>query len=401
MKINTAIVELASVYVAELFSAKLEAGYCYHNISHAGNVAKAANDMASGMKLTNHQRNILLTAAWFHDIGYIWKIEGHEETGADVAAAFLADNDIDMEDILAVRACILSTRYPQQPANLLEQIICDADLAHLGEKEFFDKTALVREEWRLTRELNYTDGEWHALNLEFMTKHNYHTIYCRKQYEKRKRKNIKQVTELLEEQNQNQQPLDESEEMIRKTNKTFKDQRMERGVETLFRTASRNHMQLSSMADSKAHILLTINSIIISIVITLLTRKLEESPYLILPTSLLLTVCLVTVVFAVLTTKPKISKGVFTRDQVARREANLLFFGNFHNMDLRTYDWGVKEIMSDKEYLYSSMTRDVYYLGKVLAGKYRYLNVGYKIFMYGLIASVLAFAICFFNANQV
>ena len=108
----------------------------------------------------------------------------------------------------------------------------------------------------------------------------------------------------------------------------------------------------------------------------------------------------VPVVFAVLTTKPKISKGIFTREQVARREANLLFFGNFHNMDLSTYDWGVKEIMNDKEYLYSSMTRDVYYLGKVLAGKYRYLNVGYKIFMYGLIASVLTFAVSFVFANQ-
>lgn len=69
-------------------------------------------------------------------------------------------------------------------------------------------------------------------------------------------------------------------------------------------------------------------------------------------------------------------------------------------MDLSTYDWGVKEIMNDKEYLYSSMTRDVYYLGKVLAGKYRYLNMRYKIFMYGLIISVLSFAICFVFANQ-
>lgn len=396
MKINTAIVELAAVYVAELLESKLQPGYCYHNISHATNVVRVANDIASGMKLPNHQRNILLTACWFHDIGYIWKIEGHEESGANVAVAFLEDNEVDLEDIEAVKACILATKYPPEPGNLLEQIICDADLSHLGEKEFFDKTALVREEWRLTREQNFTDAEWHALNLQFMEKHNYHTIYCRKQYDKRKRKNIKQITEFLQEM----PVVDEPEETIRKTQKAYKDQRMERGVETLFRTASRNHMQLSSMADSKAHILLTINSIIISIVITLLTRKLEESPYLILPTSLLLTVCLITVVFAVLTTKPKISKGVFTRDQVAKREANLLFFGNFHNMDLNTYDWGVKEIMYDKEYLYSSMTRDVYYLGKVLAGKYRYLNVGYKIFMYGLIASVLAFAICFLNANQ-
>src|ERR1044071_8613942 len=99
MKINSAIVELAAGYVSELLEAKLQPGYCYHNISHSVNMVRAANDIASGMKLTNHQRNILLTACWFHDIGYIWKIEGHEESGAEIAAAFLADNLVDADDI--------------------------------------------------------------------------------------------------------------------------------------------------------------------------------------------------------------------------------------------------------------------------------------------------------------
>jgi len=130
-------------------------------------------------------------------------------------------------------------------------------------------------------------------------------------------------------------------------------------------------------------------------VISFLSKRVEQNTYLVWPTAMLLFVCLVTIVFAVLTTKPKISKGVFTKEQVARREANLMFFGNFHNMDLETYDWGVKEIINDRDYLYSSMTRDVYYLGKVLALKYRYLNIGYKVFMYGIIASVVAYGICF------
>ncbi|HEY6899401.1 MAG TPA: Pycsar system effector family protein [Puia sp.] len=174
-----------------------------------------------------------------------------------------------------------------------------------------------------------------------------------------------------------------------------KEKKLERGVETFFKTASRNHMQLSSMADNKAHILLSINSIIISLVISVFAKRLEQSPYLIFPTALLMAVCLASVVFAVKTTQPKISGGVFTKDQVANREANLMFFGNFHKMDLETYDWGVRELIRDNEYLYGSMTRDVYYLGKVLAIKYRFLNIGYKVFMFGLIASVLAFAICF------
>jgi len=184
-----------------------------------------------------------------------------------------------------------------------------------------------------------------------------------------------------------------------KNTKEVNKVKLERGVETFFKTASRNHMQLSNMADNKAHILLSINSIIISIIISVLAKKLEQSPYLVFPTALLLLVCLVSVVFAILTTKPKVSKGVFTEEQVEKREANLMFFGNFHRMDLETYTWGIKELMQDNNYLYSSLTKDVYYLGKVLAIKYRYLNIGYKVFMFGLIASVLAFGICFYYAN--
>ena len=104
---------------------------------------------------------------------------------------------------------------------------------------------------------------------------------------------------------------------------------------------SGNHMRLSGMADNKAHILLSINSIIISVLLTLLIKNLQGKAFLIAPTALLLAVCLVTIVFAVLATKPKVSKGVFTTDQVRKHEVNLLFFGNFHNMSWDTYEWGI------------------------------------------------------------
>ena len=174
--------------------------------------------------------------------------------------------------------------------------------------------------------------------------------------------------------------------------------RLERGVETLFKTASGNHMRLSGMADNKAHILLSVNSIIISIILSVLGRKIAEFPHLLIPTVMLLAVSVTTVVFAVLTTKPKISKGTFTEEQINKREVNLLFFGNFHQMELKRYEWGMRELMYDKEYLYLSMTKDIYFLGKVLAAKYRYLSIGYCIFMYGLICSVIAFGISFLLA---
>jgi len=174
----------------------------------------------------------------------------------------------------------------------------------------------------------------------------------------------------------------------------------ERAVDTFLKTTTRNHMQLSSMADSKAHILLSINSIIISILISMVGKKLEQNSYLIIPTALLLCTCLVSIVFSVLATQPKVSTGMFTREQVLSKDANLLFFGNFYKMDLKTFNWAVREVMNDNDYLYNSMTRDIYCLGKVLAVKYRYLNIGYKVFMFGLIASVLAFGISFALDSQ-
>src|SRR5206468_4423429 len=117
-----------------------------------------------------------------------------------------------------------------------------------------------------------------------------------------------------------------------KNEKREKPLRLERGVETMFKLASGNHMKLSAMADNKAHILLSINSIIISVVLSVLAKNLSVMTYLILPALLLLCVCVITIVFAVMTTKPKVSRGVFTADQIHNREANLLFFGNFHKM---------------------------------------------------------------------
>jgi len=81
----------------------------------------------------------------------------------------------------------------------LEQVICDADLLHLGQKDFLHKSALLREEWSLTTKVTYTDDQWHGLNLEFISKHVFHTEYCKENYDKRKNKHILFLTKLLKE----------------------------------------------------------------------------------------------------------------------------------------------------------------------------------------------------------
>lgn len=166
-----------------------------------------------------------------------------------------------------------------------------------------------------------------------------------------------------------------------------------RGIETMFRLTSKNHMELSAMADNKANIMISINSIILSVMVSVLIRKLEEYPHMTIPAVLLTLVCLVTIVFAVLATRPNITKGKFERQDITNKETNLLFFGNFHKMRMEDYKWAMKEMLKDGDYLYSSMIKDIYFLGAVLGKKYRMLRMSYTIFMFGFVISILGFII--------
>ncbi|MFC2126107.1 Pycsar system effector family protein, partial [Bacteroidota bacterium] len=146
-------------------------------------------------------------------------------------------------------------------------------------------------------------------------------------------------------------------------------------------------------ADNKANIMISVNSIMMSILFSVLFRRFEEYPSLILPAIILSVVCTLTIIFAILATRPNLTRGLFTKEDIEKRRTNLLFFGNFHRMPLSDYEWGMRQLLEDRDWLYGSMIRDIYFLGKVLGKKYRLLRISYTIFMYGLVISVIAFAI--------
>jgi hypothetical protein len=163
----------------------------------------------------------------------------------------------------------------------------------------------------------------------------------------------------------------------------------------MFRNTVRTHVEFSAMADSKANIMISINTLIIGIIVTTLLRKLVEYPYLTIPTFIMLAVCLTCIIFAVFVTRPSITSGTFTKLDIEQKKTNLLFFGNFFNMPLGDFQWGMDQLMHDKDYLYGSMVKDFYFLGQVLGRKYKYLRICYNIFMYGLIIAVAAYTIAF------
>ena len=186
-----------------------------------------------------------------------------------------------------------------------------------------------------------------------------------------------------------------AEQVADEKKKKAKDNQTERGINTVFRIMAQTQNNLSQMADNKANILISVNAIVLSVVISALFPKLESNTHLLVPALVLVLVCVTVIIFAILATRPNISGGTFTKEDIANKQTNLLFFGNFYKMGLHDYDWAMMEMLNDKQYLYTSVVKDSYFLGVVLAKKYKLLRIAYNIFMYGLIVIILAFALAF------
>jgi len=165
------------------------------------------------------------------------------------------------------------------------------------------------------------------------------------------------------------------------------------GVQTMFKSSSANHQRLSVMADNKAFIMISVNSIIITVAIGLLISKFAVNPRLVAPTVLLLVISVITIIYSVLATRPNIPKGTFTREQVEQKKVNLLFFGSYYKMELKEFEYGITQMMDDSDFLYGSFIKDIYWQGRVLGRKFRLLRIAYDIFMYGIALSVAAYLI--------
>ena len=164
-----------------------------------------------------------------------------------------------------------------------------------------------------------------------------------------------------------------------------------RGVETMFRTSYRTHMDLSHLADNKANIMISINGIIISILIASIAPKIDANPWLLVPTSVLLIGCVASMIFSILAARPRVTSRVVDMEQIRSDEANILFFGNFVSLDEEEYVQGMKEIIQQTDRLYTNMIRDLYGLGQVLQTKFKLLRTAYNVFMASLVLGVLSF----------
>ncbi len=388
MKNNT-VVKDAEEYVFNLFRDKLPSDCVYHNYNHTLETVKACKKISKSYNLTSRDYEVLMLAAWFHDTGYINAYLGHEEESVKLMKAYLSGNYPD-ESIKEIETLILSTKFQTVPDGSMQEILHDADYISLGSKDFNLRAELLQIEWERILDKTYTEDEWAQIQLKFLIDTNFKTEEAVLKYNEQRLENIIEQRRKIEEK---------QARLLKEAEKTqSKPVKEGRGIETLYRSVYDYHINLTSIADNKANMMISINTIIMSIVITLFgtgftfsTQSEFNSVRFVFPMAFLLLTSLLTVVFAILSARPNVTNK--EKYELSKKDSSILFFGNFAQLQLKEFVDRIEELKKEKNELYNSMSVDIYYLGSVLVKKYRYLSWSYNIFMFGMVLCAVGFVV--------
>ena len=242
------IVAATDNFILNLFKDKLSSSFLYHNYTHSKRVFKSVEEIIEGSSgLSDKEKLILRLTALLHDIGYTVKVDGHEEESAKIATEFLKSEKVDEEIIKGVEECIMATKFSGTPKTKLEEMIRDADASHFGKKYFNEASEFLRQEYIAQDRQHYSPDEWRAENIKVLVKkHQFYSEYALKNWQPRKEKNLSKLMKGRKKDKKKQK----EEKLKAKYKAQYKDESPERGIQTFYRTALRNHIKLSDIADT-------------------------------------------------------------------------------------------------------------------------------------------------------
>jgi len=391
---QTDIITAAEDHVRQIFEQKIPSDiYTYHNWVHTTQVRDEVLVLGRQVGLVNGELEMLNLAALFHDVGFSEAYSGHEEQSIRIAKAFLVSQNYPQSRIDTIEKLIEVTKMDVKPESKLEKLMKDADTSSLGKSHFQIYTNSLRKELNTLQNAVLSKKDWAKTNLRFLDEHEYYSEAGKERYSEKKAENRRLLVNELTQ-------IDVKPEEKEKSPKPKKEDKLKtidnsKSAQTQFKTALRNHIGLSAIADNKSNMMLSVNALIITIALPLLGKEIANNKALLIPTMLLLSVCVVSMVFATLATRPIAMKGYSSMESILNKKSNLFFFGNYYRMTFDEYETGMAATIADEEILNSTIMRDLFFLGKSLGYKFAYLRKCYSIFMYGIIASVIAFITVF------
>lgn len=378
--IESELVADVLLHVQGIFAERVDPLYTYHNFDHTRMVYEQVTELSQQAGRSDSEIMLVQIAALFHDTGYVHGAIDHEENSVVIARDYLQGQGVDPEAIDRVSELIYLTKMGVETDDGLANLLRDADMCSLGSKMYSKISENLRQEKIATEGVSISKKLWDSINIDFLQNCKFKTKEGISAYQDQKTKNLDQLLKKAKKKSKKQAGV------------TISDNK---SAQTQFKTALRNHIDLSNIADNKANIMVSVNALILTVALPFLIDKSMENDKFWIPTLLLGAVCLGSMIFATLATRPISMTGITTQEDIDNRNTNLFFFGNYYKMDLEDYKRGIKEVVSDTKQLDDSIIKDLYSLGKSLGKKFGYLRLCYNIFMYGISATVVSFLLMF------
>ena len=394
------IIVAAQQHVLKLFNNQSGSRLLYHNYQRASALVALVASIGQGSGYSAEVIEIAQLGAWFQGVGCLEDFNNFENRSVIQTRIFLEGRNYPSHKLNRVLAAINASKPEVAPRSTDAELLSDAVTAFDFSTNYLEINPLVRLERELVLNEKLSTLEWEQKQLTNLLDAKFFTPYGKLNYEPVLAQNILTQKNILEKGRAKAlQSGDEDGEFPLRKFQNIERKVPRAGIQTFFRSNYRNHINLSVIADNKANIMISVNAIVVSLLISILTYKdvTTTAPVVLLPVVTFLITGLTSLVFAVLSIRPKVTELNNAKTPKPDVKKNIVFFGNFVHLDLEEYEEAMDAMFRDSELMYGNMTRDLYYLGKVLDKKYRYLTNSYNIFMVGFIATVLTFLVTMFT----
>ena len=379
--------------VFELFKVKQDSRLLYHNYELSAKLVELIEEIGADSNLSPQALEMLGIAAWFYPTGYLTDYQHPTEGAVNNVSKFLAEEEYPKAKTEKIKDFIRLIEARKVPVNPEQEVFHDACAALQYGELYPTKSSLLQLEEELYQKTILPKDQWIQLQLQNLLNTKFYTPFGKLTFESALANNILSVKGQLQKIKKKKNIF--VEEIPPNTFQNLEEKVPNRAIQTFFRTNYRNHINLSAIADNKANIMISVNAILLSVMISLLTYKniTETKPMVLMAVIVFFVTGLTSLIFAVLSARPKVTTlSKQSKDKKANQQ-NIVFFGNFVHLDLDEYEEAMDAVFRDGELMYGNMVRDLYYLGKVLDKKYRYLTTSYNIFMVGFVATTITMLI--------
>lgn len=175
----------ANDYIIQRIKTELSDKLLYHSLEHTLSVIESSKQLAERFGVHKQDLKLLLTAAAYHDSGFILSYKNHEQIGCEIASEHLPKFEYSASEVAKIKSMILATKIPQSPETLLEKILCDSDLEYLGQANYTKISQNLCKELALNG-VELSQQEWLNMQISFLESHHYWTDYAIKNLAQKK-----------------------------------------------------------------------------------------------------------------------------------------------------------------------------------------------------------------------